>query len=207
MVRAILENRKFQTRRVIKPQPSGACKKTIYNPSAFEPDRGWYFEDGGKLKCPYGQLGDSLWVRETFYERFDGLDSCDFFAYVADGEKKTGRCAATAHEAVTQGFITKRPSIFMPKKYARLWLRIVNVRVERLQEITGQDILAEGIEWDKNYKMIGPCDGDEDGLIEHFGKLWNSLNAKRDYSWESNPWVWAIEFEKYDNQNTFDGNN
>ena len=83
----------------------------------------------------------------------------------------------------------------MPKEYARLWLRITNVRVERVQEISTKDIRAEGA-WSAAISMSR-----DDMPIDAWIDLWDSLNAKRGYSWESNPWVWVIGFERYEKTN------
>ena len=98
-------------------------------------------------------------------------------------------------------FRKKLPSIFMPKAAARIWLEVTNVRVERLQEITEEDAVKEGI---KNVFERNPhYDGTIGSAIKinhltQFRELWDSINAKRGYGWESNPWVWVIEFKRVD---------
>ena len=173
MVRAVLDGRKTQTRRVIKPQP--------INPEGPNHDGLWsdtvdpvtrYFA------CPYGQPGDRLWVRETWacshlYDQFPPrlipLDAR--FAY-----------AATEHI----GGLIKRPSIHMPRWASRILLEIESVRVERLNAITADDCRAEGTEDDKN-----------DGLVRlRFSQLWTGINEKRGFAWHVNPWVWVITFRR-----------
>lgn len=170
-VRAILGGRKTQTRRVIKPQPEilsapmGA--KTIW----------WKGRDGWlpasiREYCPYGKVGDRLWVKETFKI----IDS--FVWYKADGM-----------------YIKKRkwkPSIFMPHWASRITLEVVDIRVERVQDISREDVIAEGCEG-----MQG--EPREKSLPVHqvvFADLWDSINAKRGYGWDMNPFVWVIVFKQ-----------
>jgi len=201
MVRAILDGIKTQTRRVIKPQPKywqRGFLKGEDKPCALY----WWEKNGTPARgmelreiteyCPHGQPGDILWVRETWYECFDGLDGCDFDGYVADGEKPCGPCRATAFEAMSIGYRSKRPSIFMPRWAARLFLRITDVRVERVQDITEEDARAEGVE-----KMhIDDLGQTWKTHRRGFESLWDTINAKRGYSWDTNPWVWVITFER-----------
>lgn len=170
MVRAILEDRKTVTRRVVKPQPDG-------RPVPMTKDSCWpgYFAIQGTekvVRLPY-QPGDILWVRETWAEMPYG------FVYRVDGEEPEGWDQDDRW----------RPSIHMPKKAARLFLRVTGVRVERLQEIDDAGVVAEGLE-------IG-C---------YFDELWNRTIKKRDlpaYGWDANPWVWVIEFERCDKPEGF----
>ena len=140
-VKAILEGRKIQTRRVIKPQP-------------VLTDFGWVLTAKGDSPkpayCPYGQVGDRLWIRRT----------------------KQGK------------FIWK-------KSEAEVWLEITGVRVERLQEITIEDVKSEGI----LIKETTVGDWTFTSIITDFAILWDSLNFKRGYGWDTNPWVWVIEFK------------
>jgi hypothetical protein len=154
MVQAILEGRKTQTRRVVKPQSNANVIDF-----GHEWERGEFF-----ARCPYGQPGDVLWVRETWAPLGD-YPKCNYtFMYKAD---------------VEQNYSKWKPSIHMPREAARLFLRIKSVRVERLQEITCQDVFAEGLESGHDSKFI---------------TLWESINGHE--SWEANPWVWVVEFER-----------
>ena len=140
-----------------------------------------------QLDCPYGKIGDRLWVRETFALRYSILPhrKIEKYFYRADGEY--------------EGKLKWKPSIFMPRSASRINLEITNVRVERLQEITDTDCLNEGMVmfWKKNPSGIYQY-----GVGKHwfdypddaFQCLWNSINGKD--SWESNPWVWVIEFKR-----------
>lgn len=175
MVRAILDGRKTQTRRV------------ILRPERFTGIRDCAF------CCPYGAPGDLLWVRENFYERFDGLDDMDFAGYCADRELTTGQCPATAFDALFPGYIEKRPSIFMPRRYSRLTLRVTDVRVQRVQEVSNADARAEGVIPDYAETCIDL--GHPYDAIPLFRQGWDLINGKR-APWSSNPWVWAITFER-----------
>ena len=213
MVRAILDGRKSCTRRLVKPQPD---EKHTY-PLGFVTDStekkevgcfGFGIDEyGGSIqyaKPPY-QPGDILYVRETFYEDVDCI------LYKADNEKLTGYRNMRGEDIVVKW----RPSIHMPKEAARIWLRVTDVRVERLQEIT-----EDGV-WDEGFRFKPPCltrvsaDGhtcDLDGpctssikycdmtMGELFGReLWNSTIKKSDidrYGWDANPYVWVVEFER-----------
>ena len=165
MVRAILAGKKTQTRRVMKPQPDETKAR-------WTGER-WEFHMGYPIghdvpKCPYGKPGDKLWVRETWCPNYysDGR-----VGYKADWRNPLPEVVAE----------TKwKPSIFMPKSAARIWLEIVDVRVERVRSITSTDAIAEGINID----------------TENFHELWNSINAKRGFGWDVNPWVWVVEFSK-----------
>lgn len=193
-VRAILGGRKTQTRRVVKRKIEGKIKVQI----ALNKIRGatdLWGDDKRIFSCPYGVPGDRLWVKENWYERFDGLDDTYVEGYCADGERETGPCAATAFEAVCRGQIEKKSSMLMPRWASRITLEIVHVRVERVQEISGEDLEAEGFPPDN-----GPM-RDGTRLTLHgrklvFAEYWDSINAKRGYGWESNPWVWALTFKR-----------
>jgi hypothetical protein len=133
---------------------------------------------------PYGQPGDLLWVRETWGEKVD----------VGTLYKADGGVYAT-------GGVVWKPSIHMRRSDSRLTLRVTAVRVQRVQEITEEDAIAEGI---TGPHMVGyrAFRVPEDSKPRYsraeaaFEVLWDSINAKRDYSWDSNPWVWALTFER-----------
>lgn len=194
MVRAILDGRKTMTRRVIKPQPlwvgdpNVAFKTHSANPK-------------GIINCHYGQPGDLLWVRET-WASLDGVDHLspkDIELLCRDAGYKTGPCGDLWYQAdnsyrqwgddkQTKG--KWRPSIHMPRWASRINLGITDVRVERLQDITDDDVFAEGIEPFSNRFYNLHTDRDV------FAKLWDSINLKRGYGWDSNPWVWVVEFKR-----------
>lgn len=186
MVRAILDGRKSCTRRLVKPEPQGyfeVSEEPLYI----------YDTDGnqGKITPPY-QPSDILYVRESYSELTFG------YVYKADGEN-------IDHLG---NVIKWHPSIHMPKEAARIWLKVTDVRVERLQEITEEQACMEGTDpWDEAcYENNGwhptfsdPDSGGDPNMIDGFHKLWNSTIKKSDldrYGWDANPWVWVIEFER-----------
>lgn len=169
MVRAVLDGRKTQTRRVIKPQPGLLGPKDI-------PLLLYY--------CPYGQPGDRLWVRESWSVdmSMDHLKPSDvpedsIVYYRANTDKDWER------QSTGQVMGKKRPSIFMPRWASRINLEITDIRVERVQDITEEDAKAEGVDW---YPAMR--------ANRLFQSLWDSINAKRGYAWDVNPWVWVVEF-------------
>ena len=190
MVKAILEGRKTQTRRPIKPQPVS----------------GIVFKDELVEKCPYGQSGDRLWVRETWYcDHFDVQKGPylkpanltdkeiidEFMYYKATDLAPDGKCY-TGFSGETMD-CPWRPSIHMPRWASRIILEIVDVKVERLQDIRAwEDVLKEGIQLDW-YEH----DGNEIELIDEFHKYWDSLYIKKpEYQWQANPWVWCLSFKR-----------
>jgi hypothetical protein len=196
MVRAILEGRKTQTRRVMKPQPDES--KMRWTGSHWEMYLGYPIGHDVPIS-PYGQTGDLLWVREMAKLRACGPGSCEFdLAYPADESVK----AFCDTDYGPYKMTSYTPSIHMPRWASRLILRITDVRVQRLQDITEADAKAEGLdEWIPCVVWTGLAgikirDASRNATCrEHFIFAWSSINAKRGYSWESNPWVWAITFE------------
>jgi len=198
MVRAILAVRKTETRRVVRPQPP-PCQTGPDAMYAF--GKGWRFSgvvyDGDAVEvCPYGVPGDRLWVRETWGIHKDiepvydagGKVGKGFLAYRAgSGDDLMDGCPTTLIKRW-------RPSIHMPKWAARLWLEVVEVRVERVQSMSNYSWVAD----------FCPTLGDQQRALEsfvgeqfqkeHSKKLWDRLNAKRGFGWDANPWVWVIRF-------------
>ena len=187
MVRAILDGRKTVTRRVVKPQPLAEVK-TLYrkDDTNFWRTHGadWWYE----FRSPC-VLGDILWVRETW-----NRDWCDHYIYKADG----GSAKAAGYAAEPKW----RPSIHMPKEAARLFLRVTNVRVERLQDIDDDGAKAEGANY-QDGKNVGWEEKMRRTAIDRFAEIWDNTIKPADrlrYGWEANPWVWVIEFERISNQ-------
>lgn len=211
MVRAIMDGRKNCTRRIVKPQPD---EKHTY-PLGFVTDStekkevGCFEfginEYGGSIQYakPQYQPGDILYVRETWGYPIS-LNSDKQYVFRADKIAESG-FKNDSH--------IWHPSIHMPKKAARIWLNVTNVRVERLQDITETQTEEEGFlftppclhQTGENYCDIdGPCGSKikycDMSAGELFGKvLWDSTIKKSDidiYGWDANPWVWVIEFER-----------
>lgn len=218
MVRAILSGAKTQTRRPITPQPSECHGGHFAWPSPRGRDLG--SGPAGTLtrseiaeRCPYGVPGDRLWVKETWgiFTTDTGSVSVGYRARLPDGktidDTDGGLDVIRGLDAKTWEWATKRidphkwrSAMFMPRWASRLTLEIVSVRVERLQDIVGNtmDIIAEGISWDADAPVVGPCDGDCGDLIEQFGSKWDTLYAKTPNAWAANPWVWVVEFRRVD---------
>lgn len=195
MVKALLDGRKTQTRRLLKHQPLDVLP--MNNPI----EDGWVTlmtrnpNHGQVIKCRYGVVGDRLWVRETWYST---IDKKELLGYVADGDyphKQEYRI---------------RPSIFMYRKFSRITLEITDIRVQRLQEISEDDAVAEGIQrlplqeneigcWysatPENHKSHGRT------RVMAYKKLWDSINSKSGHGWDKNEWVWAISFKRISSTN------
>lgn len=203
MVRAILDGRKTQTRRVIRPQP-----KSLINGWPTTPDRrqkpfrvrvpfvtsgaggtgfGSRAEDvyPSKMKtCSYGIVGDRLYVREQWQR----CPTCGILNYGAS--TKLHACWECDNEL--GGW---KPSIHMFKEYSRIKLLVTDVRVELVQDITAEDCKAEGVQLTiSDLNTVHAYDKPKT-LIWRFSQLWNSINYKRGFGWDVNPWVWAITFE------------
>lgn len=190
MVRAILYGRKTCTRRITKPQPTAhygtQCAKPPYVP------------------------GDILYVRETWGTYSKNWWEADYFMYRAD--YPNGATTYTYSDGIICDLPKWHPSIHMPKEAARIWLKVTDIRAERLQEITEEQACMEGTNpWDEVcYENNGwhptfsdPDSGGDPNMVDGFHKLWNSTIKKSDidrYGWKANPWVWVIEFERCDKE-------
>lgn len=215
MVRAILEGRKTQTRRVIKPQPCiDEMNNFCWNGLNFGQGTGLQPHVQAlaspipsirtkRVHCPYGAAGDRLWVRETFaqwhgQELFSGRP-WPLTAYRAGRSWINGNCPGYAQgETFWEAPDDKpedvkwRPPIFMPRSASRILLEVTDVRVQRVQDIGEEDAIAEGIP-DPAAVEESPA---ADDARNDFRDLWDSINAKRGFGWKANPWVWAITFRR-----------
>jgi len=186
MVRAILEGRKTQTRRIVKlDQPN------LWEPAAQDAEdmSVWHFRQRShnptvlKVRCRYGTPGDRLWVREACYIAPPNFAPPDGFPRPIDNEGRprvVGYSASMDGDSVrcaTEYGVSKTPSIHMPRWASRLTLEVVGVRVERLQEISEEDAKAEGVD-----------------SVAEFAALWDSIHD--DHKWYTQPLVWVVEFKK-----------
>lgn len=220
MVKAILEGRKTVTRRIIKPHPEPDGKMAYTYAAGRKSDWGkWRDLQTGQQWTPPYHADDILYVRETWrIQAAHRFESDVRIEFRAGGPKKTmqfpGRCSDSHERDSYDDFVSKwwsngkwHPSIFMPKEAARLFLRVKSVRVERLQDITDEQIMAEGIwqvgEWPDSgrytYTAKYHVGRVWSAARECFRWLWDSTIKKvfrNTSSWDANPWVWVIEFEQ-----------
>ena len=212
MVRAILEGRKTQTRRAAKLSENGHliverkrhatyCVDLVDGSPMWRPHGGSplisYPQEKIEEACPYGRPGDRLWVRETW-----GLHDTDPKDVPANAHIYYRASDENRNELRYQLW---RPSIFMPRWASRITLEITGVRVERVQDISVDDCEAEGIDLENEHaddfsyaEWIGAAGGScgcKYPEIYPFMILWNSINAKRGFGWDKNPWVWALRFK------------
>lgn len=194
MVRAILAGTKTQTRRLVKD----AGDHILFWRRGEEDPRRWVACDGlpiGYVYCPYGEPGDRLWVRETWY--YDGVDTrrvapddrdLRLLEYRADHDCRGWEAGCPCNDE--NGRSCWRPSIHMPRWASRLTLEVTAVRVERLQDIREPDACAEGL----GSPITRDC------KVPKFARLWDEINGKR-ARWDSNPWVWVVSFKKLEAAN------
>lgn len=209
LVRAILEGRKTVTRREIKKQAALDCLAAGFEPAFLA-------LPGNADLCPYGQPGDRLWVRETWsdvnlqgapgiaYQADDDvrdlmedasfLDEHGAFNY-DDPRSKPYQFACWSEDLIAGTEGRWRPSIHMPRWASRLLLEITDVRVERLQAITDEQCIAEGIGLNENtvgVKLTVPEGASMPKTM--FSEVWRAINGAD--SWDANPWVWVVEFKR-----------
>lgn len=197
MVRAILEGRKTVTRRAVRvgfnPEDlegslsASECRKLYRElPQYFGPS---YF-------CPYGQPGDRLWVRETWYcDHFEVMrgpylkpDDLNVSEAIDDGTLVYAADGLTPYEADQPIW---KPSIHMPRWASRILLEITDVRVERLQDISRADIRAEGLQCPPELASDDVSPNYRDWYPAAWRELWDSTGG----NWDANPWVWVVEFK------------
>jgi hypothetical protein len=220
MVRAILAGQKTQTRRVIKPQPVRMNIEAVLSKRILDayilPGKKVFWETDDTPNpalieqfCPYGKRGDVLWVRESF--RVDPAADAEGhypYTYLADNARDLLDYSEVEMGRIKPG--KTYPSIHMPRWASRVTLRIADVRVQRVQDISEEDARAEGVppNWAGDLAGFVP---DEHGFLpptfdpedyevctarEAFDTWWDLINGKREgCSWDANPWVWAVSFE------------
>jgi hypothetical protein len=178
MVRAILEGRKTQTRRTVKPQPA---KSTVSESGVIEPHSGTWYEHGALdgntqvWKCPFGVTGDRLWVREAWQT---------YLVWDCIAPSKLPTNTQIQYPATWEWASKKRSSIHMPRWASRITLDVTDVRVQRLQEISQKDAAAEGFG-----VAFGPGH-----FSRAFDSYWDEIHGAG--AWDANPWVWCISFQQ-----------
>ena len=199
MVRAILDGSKTQTRRIIKNSINPPIDYLSFLDSCFN-DKDFPIDSTIRVGSKY-QVDDILYVRETFrpFSNITMRTEDVGIEYKADGQRI--KWFAEVEDAYSAFDNKWKPSIFLPKKFSRIFLKVVDVRVERIQEITETDAVAEGV---KPFGLHAyTCYNNDDYSFPYakdsFYSLWDSINSKRGYSWESNPWVFVYEFKRIDN--------
>lgn len=212
MVRAILDGRKTQTRRLVKPQPNPVDPRYagVVAAAFRQGDFAWANKSGSRtISCkpngptgwaeensPYGQPGDRLWVRETWMDMLGtGIERTtgdrSRYAYRADTPP-----GSYGDEARKDYGLKWRPSIHMPRAVSRILLEITGVRVERLNDISRDDAMAEGIVYQPD-GGFGLADSTHYNFADprfSYQSLWESINGAG--SWDANPWVWVVEFRR-----------
>lgn len=205
MVRAILAGRKTQTQRVIKQVDDldefTQLQSDVDRTDAVFQDK--LLEIAGvdasfRIKFPYDTVGKQLWIRETWAtdKQFDSVKPSEIPKHLAD-------IWYAARGAKPEWAGRTRPSIFMPWVFSRITLKITDVRVQRVQDVSGEDCIAEGAtslaELNLGLQRSNPTSFHEQNRLvarRKFARLWDAINAKRGYGWEANPWVWVIEFKR-----------
>jgi hypothetical protein len=235
MVRAILEGRKTQTRRIVRLPKGAEVDGHGENKTALFCSRSNQPTGTSVVRCPFGSAGDRLWVRETWGDA-DGYyqDHENEVPFVTCYRADLSALSHTVPPKPVPAWDIKswnwskqkwRPSIHMPRWASRLLLDVVSVRVERLQDITEEDAKAEGVEspdtereehdwsiceqcggtllyagFDANLGAIFDCDCTRcDTHRKRFRNFWKRINGER-ADWESNPWVWRVEFHRTESQ-------
>lgn len=215
MVRAILEGRKTQTRRVVKPLPSWQVHSVCKPDGAADPWAVWFHYPetdrvGHLRECPYGKPGNRLWVRETWASGYQ--NGCWGTIFAADKTFVQGKRAHAKgphfHAKEIGEHVRWKPSIHLHRWASRILLEITDVRVQRLHDIKADDAIAEGVEKLAEFPCITPYRnyGVKQPAGAHnfstpqasFMSLWMMINGADSYN--ANPWVWALTFKRVEVQ-------
>lgn len=206
MVKAILDGRKTQTRRIVAVQPESnqfgmlritdSTKRSDIGKCHWAESNATGTHTRSKLfSCPFGQPGDRLWVRETWSADFANYYPNDRVWYAADDDRRLdievvdGVRGIFSPESDVHVPFRWRPSIHMPRWASRITLEITGVRVERLQNMSGEDAQSEGFAYEGSHVL---------GDIDEFSRVWTSIYGEE--SWQANPWVWVVEFKRVEDQ-------
>lgn len=218
MVKTILDGKKTMTRHLVKFKDFTTDSITPLHIELaegryclFNERNGWLI---GYPKCPYGKIGDRLWVRETWIEGYDDPliesegddENAVSIIYKADGKEEYRTCSAETAEnwgnfSADSEMVGFKSPIHMPRWASRLLLEITDIRVERLNDISDEDAVKEGLRIlpASGRYVVSPGDqyfgSASHDAVEVFSWLWDSINAKKGYPWSSNPWVWVVEFK------------
>jgi hypothetical protein len=196
MVRALLSGDKTQTRRIVKPQPAVSDAGNLMGEWLRRPLDGLLLPklQDIAIHCPFGQPGDRLWVRESFWGcDLPGFGDQPCVVYDDEWVGKEYQPAAARPWARKFGRI---PSIHMPRDCSRILLEITAMRVERLQDISEADAAAEG--WQRRPELSDDPTVHADAARDWYSDLWESINGAG--SWAANPWIWVIEFKRIDGE-------
>jgi DNA-binding MarR family transcriptional regulator len=228
MVQAIMDGRKTVTRRIVKQCPTYYHGHHFSGEKKGQPklimdwDMSGVYEENGDfyldvqtdvddntheiINPPY-QIGDVMWVRET-WKILDVMESASMrFEYLAGGKISDAISVSAGRIEKILKFLNKKgwlPSLFMPREAARIFLRVTDVRAERLQKVDIKGARSEGVTCDCLENEENRCNL---GNIGHFKHLWNSTIKSADtdrYGWDANPWVWVISFERCEKPEGFD---
>lgn len=229
MVKAILDGKKTMTRRVIKSNHD--LSRYTHVDFDVDGDNKWELARINDLKrtCtkignPYGNVGDRLWVRETWIQGYDDPliesegddENAVSIIYKADGKEEYRTCSAETAEnwgdfSADSEIVGFKSPIHMPRWASRILLEITDIRVERLNDISEADCEKEGFRFYplsricfKPSSTKHPNGHGSNNYKSIFGEHWDTLNAKKGYQWSSNPWVWVIEFKKVHNDKPSD---
>jgi len=217
MVRAILTGQKTMTRRAVKPDPGSNMSPVCIEDAPGKP---WQWASvASRRVCPYGAVGERLWVRETFRAIEDpGAEDSEVRRTYRDDDGETHYIVVDFKADAPNRIMDEmgRPEwkspIHMPRWASRITLEITEVRVQRVQEISNDDAQAEGVvafdgrpcpSCSPNWGCLSPsgmgstrCETFMHGYRESFARLWDSINCERGFPWKSSPWVWAITFRR-----------
>lgn len=218
IVKAILDGKKTMTRRVIKSNHD--LSRYTHVDFDIDGDNKWELVRINDLKRtytkignPYGNVGDRLWVRETWIQGYDDPliesegddENAVSIIYKADGKEEYRTCSAETAEnwgdfSADSEMVGFKSPIHMPRWASRILLEITDIRVERLNDISEEDAVKEGMPPSHpSIDRISIQHGFNSFSQSCFAQLWDTLNTKKGYPWSSNPWVWVIEFKKVKN--------